>query len=369
MINQKSFSLLVLMFFAYNLWAQETVSIPFSAEAWDIQGDYKIEDYKGKESLWLKDGTARLPEVAFKNGIIEYDVNFPADRGFFGLHFRITDPQNHEEYYMRAHQSGNPDAMQYTPVYNGLSGWQLYHGPGHGVAHEWRYDEWMHLKFVINDQQMEVYIDDMETPAFHAFELKRELATGYLGVYNFLASPHFANFSYQKIEDPEIKTAAPKLPPMPAATVLNWQVSDGFKAAELAGKTYLPEEMSVQRSWKTYAIEYTGTLNLAQRSGTTDKINTVLARFTIESETEQIKQLDFGYSDIAKVYVNGTLVYSGQRQFRSRDYRYLGTIGYFDAIYLALKPGKNVITFAVSEQRGGWGFRAKLADLEGVEIK
>ncbi|MEM6344807.1 MAG: hypothetical protein AAF927_13030 [Bacteroidota bacterium] len=369
MIKQTSLFLLVLMFFNYNLWAQETVPIPFSASDWVIEGDYELGFYQGKESLWLKGGTARLPEVKFKNGIIEYDVAFPANRGFFGLHFRITEPKNYEEYYMRAHQSGNPDAMQYTPVYNGISGWQLYHGPGHSKAHKWRYNEWMHLKFVINDQQMEVYIDDMETPAFHAFELKQAAAAGYLGVYNFLASPRFANFSYQKVDNPEIKSAAPKLPPMPAGTVMNWEVSEGFNASKLQAETWLSEEMSVQRSWKKYPVEYTGTVNLAQRSGTTDEINTVLARFTIESKREQIKQLDFGYSDIARVYVNGTLVYSGQRQFRTRDYRYLGTIGYFDAVYLALKPGKNVITFAVSEQMGGWGLRAKLTDLEGVEIR
>ena len=31
---------------------------------------------------------------------------------------------------MRPHQVGNPDAIQYTPVFNGLSAWQLYHGDG-----------------------------------------------------------------------------------------------------------------------------------------------------------------------------------------------------------------------------------------------
>ena len=29
-----------------------------------------------------------------------------------------------------AHQMGNPDAVQYTPVFNDISAWQLYHGPG-----------------------------------------------------------------------------------------------------------------------------------------------------------------------------------------------------------------------------------------------
>jgi len=33
-----------------------------------------------------------------------------------------------EHFYIRPHQSGNPDANQYTPVFNGVSAWQLYHG-------------------------------------------------------------------------------------------------------------------------------------------------------------------------------------------------------------------------------------------------
>lgn len=369
MIYLRTIFVLAFIFIVDKQWAQETVSIPFSSDQWEINGEHVLETYKGQESLWLKNGTARLPEVDFENGIIEYDVAFTPKRGFFGLHFRIADGGNFEEYYMRAHQSGNPDAMQYTPVYNGTNGWQLYHGDGHGVPHTWRFEEWMHLKFVINDQQMEVYIDDMETPVLHAFDLKREAQAGYLELYTFLAQPRYANFSYQKLANPTIKTPAPKLPPMAAGTVLNWEVSDGFLAADLEGKTSLPEELSVQRSWQTYAVEYTGTVNLAQRTGRSDEVNTVFARFEIESEAEQIKQLDFGYSDIARIYVNGTLVYSGQRQFRTRDYRYLGTIGYFDAIYLPLSAGPNVITFAVSEQMGGWGVRAKLADIDGVEVR
>ncbi|MFK7923164.1 MAG: hypothetical protein AB8H47_14470 [Bacteroidia bacterium] len=369
MIYLRTIFVLSFVFIVDKQWAQETVSIPFSSDQWEINGEHLLESYQGKESIWLKNGTARLPEVEFENGIIEYDVAFTPKRGFFGLHFRIADGGNFEEYYMRAHQSGNPDAMQYTPVYNGTNGWQLYHGDGHGVPHTWRFGEWMHLKFVINDQQMEVYIDDMETPVLHAFELKREAQAGYLELYTIMTDPRYANFSYQKLDNPTIKTPAPKLPPIAAGTVLNWEVSDGFLEAEIASKTQLDMEPSVQQSWQKYDCEYTGTLNLAQRTGLSEEVNTVFARFQIDSETEQVKQLDFGYSDATRVYVNGKLVYSGQRRFRSRDYRYLGTIGYFDSIYLPLSAGPNVITFAVSEQFGGWGVRAKLADLDGVEIK
>ena len=41
-------------------------------------------------------------------------------------------------------------------------------------------------------------------------------------------------------------------------------------------------------------------------------------------------------------------------------------MGYFDTIYLDLKKGKNEIIFAVSENMGGWGLKAKLINKKVV---
>ena len=43
----------------------------------------------------------------------------------------------------------------------------------------------------------------------------------------------------------------------------------------------------------------------------------------------------FGYSDRVRVYLGGRLIYAGNNDYRSRDFRYLGTIGWFDALYRA----------------------------------
>ena len=42
--------------------------------------------------------------------------------------------------------------------------------------------------------------------------------------------------------------------------------------------------------------------------------------------------LQLGFSDRVRVYLNGELQYAGGNEYRSRDYRYLGTIG-------PLRPG------------------------------
>ena len=97
--------------------------------------------------------------------------------------------------------------------------------------------------------------------------------------------------------------------------------------------------------------------------------NTRFARLVIDSDQRQSKLLSFGYSDAAKVFVNGVLQYSGDNTYMSRDYRYLGTIGLFDAIVLPLEAGENEVLIAVSEAFGGWGVMAEFADLEGIEIQ
>jgi len=43
----------------------------------------------------------------------------------------MESEQDHERVYLRPHRAGlYPDALQYTPTFNGLAGWQLYNGDG-----------------------------------------------------------------------------------------------------------------------------------------------------------------------------------------------------------------------------------------------
>ena len=66
--------------------------------------------------------------------------------------------------------------------------------------------------------------------------------------------------------------------------------------------------------------------------------------------------------------MNGKLVYGGNNSFRTRDYRYLGTIGFFDSLYLDLKEGDNEILLAIKEGFGGWGMKARIDDLSGIRF-
>ena len=102
-----------------------------------------------------------------------------------------------------------------------------------------------------------------------------------------------------------------------------------------------------------------------------EKKNTSFAKVTIVSDSEQTKKLNFGFSSRIMIFLNGQLLYSGQDAFLTRDYRFLGTMGYFDDVYLSLNKGENEIWMAISEDltfRGGWGFQAKIEDQKGIRI-
>lgn len=346
-------------------------SIPFSSDKWDISArETRVENYFGRESLYLKGGQAIFKDADFKNGIIEFDIAFSGKRGFMGVIFRVQDSRNFEDFYMRPHQSGKPDANQYTPVFNGDSGWQLYHGEGYGAAIKYEFNNWMPVKLVVSGKRAEIYIMDMESPVLVTHDLKREIAAGKIGLKaGNLAPAHFSNFRFRNIDNPELKGVPPKVEKASETTILSWQVSNNFPEAFLDQKHKLSRQDKKSLSWQKFACEETGVANLARLQSPRDGKNTVFAKVVIRSDHEQIKKIQFGFSDRIRVFFNDRLLYSGNNNYASRDFRFLGTIGFFDELYLPFKKGENEIWMAVSEDFGGWGLLAKLENLDGVKIQ
>lgn len=358
----KAITFLVILFLAASATAQV---VPFTSDRWSFSNnEHKLTTYQGKDAVLLKKGFALLKNADFENGVIEYDVAFPQGRAFIGLRFRVQDEENFEEFYLRSHQSGNPDANQYAPVFGGNSAWQLYHGEGYSAPVKYDFDTWIHVKLVVSGKYMEAYINDMNTPIIFA-ELKRPIAKGGIGIQTN-SETYFANLTVVQ-QQPELK-GKPKTPEeIQTGTIEHWAVSEPFNEKNLAGITSL-KALKGEMKFRSHRAENTGTLNLSSIATLSEDTNTVLAKVVIESERDQVKKIVFGFSDRVMVFVNGDLTFSGEDNFASRDYRFLGTIGYFDAVYARLKKGKNEIHFAVSESFGGWGIKAKCEDIEGIKF-
>ena len=286
---------------------------------------------------------------------------FPQQRNFPGFVVRMQDPKNAELFYVRPHQSGNPDATQYTPVFNGQAGWQLYYGEGYGGAFPFKFNEWHHIKIELHGLQAEFYIDD--TLVIKVKELLTGWKSGKIAVTAEGAPLRVANVQYT------IKQGSTPTPtPVPAngtgGVVTKWQISNVVNRRLFEKQYQLTPDIKKKLIWTTQTSEPSGTLNLARFGKLVDTANTMVAKMIIESTTEQVKELSFGFSDFVTVYLNDKALYYGADNFMSRDYRFLGTIGYFDKLFLPLKKGTNELWFVVSENFGGWGVKAKFENME-----
>jgi glyoxylase-like metal-dependent hydrolase (beta-lactamase superfamily II) len=345
--------------------------VSFDDERWQIEAlESERLSYLGQDALKILGGSALFTDLDIKNGIVEFDIAVNGERGFAGLMFRVEDANNYEHFYIRPHQSGKPDANQYTPVFNGVSAWQLYHGPEYAAPTPYRNDDWMHVKIVYADTRADVYVDS-EKPVLRVNDLKRELSGGFIGLNAANFSPaHFANVKIAKLADAYVLPARLSVvDDAPAGRVTSWSVSDTFDREELQGVMSLSNEIRNSLLWSRADAEPSGITNLASVPMQAASKNTRFARLILSSERSQSKLLKIGFSDSARVFVNGELRYAGDNTYQSRDYRYLGTIGLFDSVVLPLHAGENEILIAVTEAFGGWGVMAELESVEGITVQ
>mgnify|MGYP000632399009 CR=1 FL=1 len=361
-VHLKKLVILLVVFVNCTLSANAN-NIAINSDNFTLEGKKaKFVSFKGETSLRLNAASATVNGVVFTNGIIEYDVAFTQKRNFVGVNFRQQDNKNTEKFYIRPHQSGNPDANQYTPVFNDLSAWQLYH-QGFAGKVNYNFNDWNHVKIVVAGKQGEVYINDMQKPAFHIKEFLRSIEAGSISFSSARADAYIANIKVVNHEQSQmLPTASSEKISTLKDHLMKWQVSNSFNKSILDDVEHLDSTHSSEARWTPLMADNFGILNMARVQGLQENKDTAFAKAIIYSDKEQVKALHFGYSDQVKVFLNNQLLYSGDNSFRSRDYRYLGTIGLFDSLYLPLKKGKNELTFAVSESFGGWGLTATLED-------
>ncbi len=94
----------------------------FESEDWTITSG-RIVDHLGRKALA---GSAALKDVEFTDGVIEVDIAMDGRRCFPGIIFRAESEADTEIFYLRPHRPKNySHALQYTPRFKGLTGWQF----------------------------------------------------------------------------------------------------------------------------------------------------------------------------------------------------------------------------------------------------
>jgi hypothetical protein len=356
----------------------QTLAVAPDSPRWQLEGQAKPAEYQGRKCLFLDGGAAVLKDFEMRDGVLDVDVATPASRGFFGFDVRIdADGKNYEEIYLRQHKSGQPDAMQYTPVLNTGRNWQIYNGPGFTGAVDIPKDVWFHLRLEVTGAQAKLFVKDMDKPALVMDDLKSGVQKGQVALYVLTGATYFSNFEVRTMPDAPWER---RLPSMPANTLTKWSLSPSYDAlARNLEHPLSPSEMAAIQ-WQDVEAEPPGFVviyryreaphlrvtfqgDFSKRLEPQPGMKVVYARTNINSDRDQVKKLFIGYSDDVSVFLNGKILYRGRSAQGFRDPGFLGIVNpENDAVYLPLKRGRNELMLAVSELGGGWGFICRWAE-------
>lgn len=365
---------------ATSMSGQQSLSIPPDSPRWEFEQNAKPAEYQGRQSLLLDGGAATLKDFEMRDGVIDVDIATPAKRGFFGIQFRIAkDGANGEWVYLRQHKSGLPDAIQYTPILNTGANWQIYNGVGFTATVDIPKDVWFHLRLEVTGAQAKLYVKDMDKPALVMTDLKSGIQKGQVALYVLTGATYFSNFEVRSTPDVPWERHPP---PMSAGTITTWEISPAYDALARNLEQPLTASEAGAIEWQRVEAEAPGFVVLyryreaphlqvtfqgdfSKRLEPQPGTKVLYARTTIDSERDQVKKLEIGYSDEVSVFLNGQILYRGRSAQGFRDPGFLGIVNpENDAVYLPLKRGSNEIMLAVSELGGGWGFICRLQDLK-----
>jgi hypothetical protein len=355
-----------------------TLAIPPTSPRWDLQANAKAAEVGGRKCLLLDGGAAVLKGFVMRDAVIDADVTTTRKRGFIGIQFRLDDGGKYGEWvYLRPHKSGLPDAIQYTPIINRETTWQLYNGPGFTGPLDIPMGRWFHLRLVVAGAQARLYVGDMDHAALAIDDLKSGVRRGGVALFVLRGATCFSNVGIRAT--PAVAWQRHE-PPMPAGALTTWKLSPSYDAlarnleeppsrGELASmkwqdvKAEPPGLVVINRYRDAPGITATFEKDFSTRLAPQKGMKVVYATTTIVSPRDEVRKLNIGYSDDVSVFLNGAILFRGRSAQAFRDPTFLGIVNVEDdAVYLPLKRGKNELVLAVSEIGGGWGFICRLGD-------
>ena len=328
----------------------------------------------GDSGVRIISGRARMPGVMFRDGTIEFDVTLAEGRAFSYVEFRTGSDGNAEEIYFRNHKSGLPDAIQYAPVNQRQSAWQLVHGPGGTASVPLPIGRLMHVRVEVRGSQAVLFLDGQPAPTLVMRRLGRVPRAGGVAVRGFVppGSPasHAATFSNIVVTPDQTTFPFDTLSP-PEDSVGNavraWELSRPFLAPE-AHVTTLPKPGGVL----TRVVARPSGLLMLDEHVTRpvgDTRPTVVASFRLSASRATRQRIDLGFSDAVTLFVNGEPIASADASYSYDQPRQEGLIGPDQLVaYVPLRPGINVVSVVVGDVFGGWGVQARLDPGPGVRV-
>lgn len=355
-------------------------------------GKWVVEDevaggqsYRGETCLADSGGAPLvLKDLEFENGTIELDMALSRERGFLGVDFRVqSGGKRFERIYFRPHRSETPNAIQYDPHFNGYSNWQTYNPPLYeGKAILPNNGDWFHVKIEVAGSQARVFVGDEQEPQLVVRELMSGSSAGAVGLQG--TGAYFANITIHPTDDSELtqRAAARDAQRQPLAlgsgVLAQWRVSKPFVIpGHFTDEALRMDEIRRRMAdthygnWKqTQPEDESGLINLNRLILDRPKENaTVLAGIVLLSEEEQKKRFFFDSAEGIVVLLNGHQQYAGNDVIDGERPETWRVKPDEHSVELPLKKGRNELVLAVSSQRYGWAFLARLSDTHGLVMK
>lgn len=281
---------------------------------------------------------------------LQAEIACPGPMGYIGLVFGARDAYNYEMIYVSPGTENAPGEIQYDPMMNGSTTWQIYNGPRYQALASFYCGEWVKLALDIYPRHAVIRVGDALEPQLIIPNLQHGSSKGRIGVWGYLPG-YIRNLSVEEIAASPAPTQAAYLEELAKESyITKWRVSGPY--TENAREEH-------EENWIQATVEENGTLNL-NRLYSSGSGRAILAEceLLVSRETESL--LTFGFSDRLRLWVNGEEIYQG-------DWRWAppGSDGRirpdFAGIPIRWRSGTNLIRAEITSTEAvfGWGLTVK----------
>lgn len=365
----KLFNLLLISLFSL------TISVANAEQVWEIRSEGIEKLGSGENTIYrFEHGYLDGTDSDFRNGIIEFELKPTHERAFFYIYFRKQSTTESEEMYIRTHKSNAPDTLQYSPLYQGKSAWQLYHGENGTASAPLPVDDWVKVKLQVIGNKLSVWVGNNLEANIKDMRLSRSDKAGSISFRSFIprgsAAKHTAmvrNISVQHL--PNSEAVIENETEINPSIISHYKVSPTFEVLAKSSRE-IPQEVLKQK-WNSVTTNTQGVLELLKYRTIPKGIRTwaVAADVILDAKHPNQCQIDLGFSDAISLILNGKPVFFVDASYRYNANRQEGVMHAKQAsVFLDLKPGKNAIRAIVADSFGGWGLQAQLIDCKGVSV-
>jgi len=352
-------------------------AVEFNAQAWKIvDSSMTFADHQGRNSLKISGrGEAILQNTDFENGTIEFDY-FPTGRGFCGIYFRRGDGIRNsvdfesEFFYLRAFKLDDPmvsGAVQYAPIIKGTNLWDLLHD--YEANANIKSEQWNKVKLVISQKQMKCYLNDdlvLWIPEILGTRTSGQISLQGVGIYS--------NFKIN-LEDTEglVHTAGADVTLHDVRYLRNWEYTTPVEL-QFTSNAFSLAMPDSNTTWNPIQSERFGLVNLTRHVASPfaeGNRQMVWMKTTIQSDKDQVKVLNMGFSDDIWVFLNNRFVFTDMNTYAEPIQKNPNGRLHIEntSFELPLQEGTNEIVIGLANNFFGWALMARLRDTNGINSK